>query len=207
MAGSSESNVSGIVLAGGQSRRLGRDKALEPLGGQSLIRRVIQRVSPVVSEIVVVAADRSRGESLPLAEGDRLALDVYPGGGSLGGIFSGLSAAREDWGLVVACDLPFLNAKLLRHLLGLRQGFDAVVPVRQGRFEPTHALYSRACLPHIERRLQAGALKISGFFEDVRVNYVPEEQIGRVDRDFLSFINVNTPGDLEKARALAAEGK
>jgi molybdopterin-guanine dinucleotide biosynthesis protein A len=202
MAGSSKSNVSGIVLAGGRSRRMGRDKALEPLGGQSLIRRVIERISPVVGEIVVVAADRSRGESLPLARGDRVALDVYPGCGSLGGIFSGLSAAREDWGLVVACDMPFLNPKLLRYLLGLRQGFDAVVPVRKGRFEPTHALYARTCLPHIERRLRTKDLKISGFFEDVRVKYVPDEDLARVDPEFLSFFNLNTPADLELARAL-----
>jgi molybdopterin-guanine dinucleotide biosynthesis protein A len=141
-----------------------------------------------------------------LTEGDRLALDLYPGCGSLGGIFSGLSAAKEYWSLAVACDMPFLNPALLMHLITLREGFDAVVPVRKDRLEPTHALYSRACLPHIERRLKTNELKISGFFENVRVRLVPEEDIARLDPKFLSFFNVNTPEDLERARTLVAEG-
>ena len=199
-------NISGIVLAGGQSRRLGRDKALEPVQGQPLIQRVIQRVRQVSCETVVVVADQSRGDALPLDVDTRIALDIYPGGGSLGGIFSGLSAAQEDWGVVVACDMPFLNLALLRYLAGLREDADAVVPVLEGRPEPTHSLYSKACLPHIEARLKANDLKISGFFDDVRVTYVPEDDIARFDPDYLSFFNINSPADLEKALALAAQG-
>jgi molybdopterin-guanine dinucleotide biosynthesis protein A len=108
---------------------------------------------------------------------------------------------------VVACDMPFLNPKLLMYLSCLREGFDAVVPVLEGRFQPTHALYSRTCLPHIQRRLETNDLRISGFFENVRVKYVPEEDLGQLDPQFLSFFNLNTPTDLELARALVAEGK
>jgi molybdopterin-guanine dinucleotide biosynthesis protein A len=203
----SQARVSGIILAGGQSRRLGRDKAVEPVGGQPLIRRVIERVSPVSSEIVVVVADRARGEALPLAEGHRVALDIYPGKGSLGGIFSGLTAVREEWGLVVACDMPFLNLELLRYMMSLREGVDAVVPVLEGRTEPTHALYSRSCLPYIEERLKADDLKIARFFDEVRVRYVPEEDISRFDPDHLSFFNINSQPDLDQALALAAQGR
>jgi len=206
MVSSSKPGVSGIVLAGGQSRRLGRDKALERLGGQALIRRVIERVSAGTSEIIVVVAEGSRGESLPLTVHDRVALDIHPGCGPLGGIFSGLSAAREDWGLVVACDMPFLNPKLLMYLMSGREGVDAVVPVLGGRPEPTHALYSKACLPHIERRLKSNDLRISGFFGNVRVKYVPEPDIAGLDPEFLSFFNVNSPSDLELARTLVAAG-
>ena len=198
-------DVSGIVLAGGQSRRLGRDKAVEPIGGQPLIRRVIQRIQQVSEEIVVVA-DSARAGALPLEDGHRTALDQYPGKGSLGGIFSGLAAARGQWGVVVACDMPFLNLELLRYMESLRQGADAVVPVLEGRPEPTHALYSKACLPYIEKRLRADDLKIARFFDEVRVNYVSEEVIARFDPDYLSFFNVNTPDDLERALALVAQG-
>jgi molybdopterin-guanine dinucleotide biosynthesis protein A len=202
-----QSSVSGVVLAGGQSRRLGRDKAVEPIAGQPLIQRVIERVSQVSTEMVVVVASRARGEALPLSEAHRIALDIYLGKGSLGGIFSGLTAVQEEWGLVVACDMPFLNLELLRYMMSLREGVDAVVPVLEGRPEPTHALYSRACLPHIEERLKADDLKIAGFFEEVRVRYVPEEDIARFDPDYLSFFNINSQSDLDQALALAAQGR
>ena len=196
--------VTGIILAGGRSRRLGRDKAVEPFDGQPLVRRVIDRVAPLTGEIVVVVADAARGQALPLEAEHRVAVDIYPDCGSLGGIFSGLSSAANNWGLVVACDMPFLNAPLLEYMLAQRGDCDAVVP-RPGAFpEPTHALYSRACLPHIEARLQANDLKISGFFDDVRVRYLDEGEVRRFDLDLLSFFNVNSPEDLARAHALAA---
>lgn len=196
--------VSGIILAGGRSRRLGRDKAVELFGGQPLIRRAIDRVAPLTGEIVVVVADSARGKALPLDADHRVAVDIYPDGGSLGGIFSGLSAAANNWGLVVACDMPFLNPRLLEYMLARRGDCDAVVP-QPGDFpEPTHALYSRACLPHIEARLQAGDLKISGFFDEVRVRYLEEGEVRQFDPDLLSFFNVNSPEDLARAHALAA---
>ena len=132
-------------------------------------------------------------------------VDRYPGAGSLGGIFSGLDAADTSWVLAVACDMPFLNLDLLRRMLSLREGFDAVVPVIEGRPEPTHSLYSKACLPFIEPRLVSGDLKISGFYNDVRVKYLSEEEVRSLDPECLSFFNVNTLQDLEKALALAAK--
>ena len=131
---------------------------------------------------------------------------MYRGGGALGGIFTGLSAADGDWGLVVACDMPFLNPDLLRSLLDLKDGHDAVVPVVDGRPEPVHAAYSKACLPHIEARLKARDLKIARFFDEVRVRYLSQEEIERLDPDHLSFFNVNTQEDLDRALALATKG-
>ena len=195
-------DVSGIVLAGGRSRRLGRDKAVEIFGGQPLIRWVIGNIEPLTGEIVVSVADAARRRDLPLNADHRIAVDIYPDCGSLGGIFSGLSLANSQWGLVVACDMPFLNTQLLMHMLALREDCDAVVPM-PGRYpEPTHALYSRACLPHIEARLQAQELKISGFFDDVRVRYMSEEEIRRYDPELRSFFNVNTAEELEQANRL-----
>ena len=199
-------DVSGVVLAGGQSRRLGRDKALEPLGGQPLIRRVIQRVAEVSSEIIVVVADQKMGDTLPLETASRLTLDLYPGKGSLGGIYSCISAAAADWSFVVACDMPFINPTLLSYMLSLRGTADAVVPLVEGRLEPTHGLYSKACLPYIEERLIAKDLKISRFLDQVRVNYLREEEISMIDPQHLSFFNVNTAEDLGMARAMVAQG-
>ena len=199
-------DVSGIVLAGGRSRRLGRDKAVEPLGGKPLVRRVVDRLAEVVDQTVVVVADPEQAERLPLPDTAHIVVDAYPDCGSLGGIFTGLSAASAEWGLVVACDMPFLNPRLLRHILDRRRGHDAVVPVLDGRPEPTHAAYSKACLPPMERRLRARQLKIAGFFDDVTVRLVPEVEVDEIDPDRLSFLNVNTPDDLERALALVEAG-
>ena len=202
----SNTRVSGIVLAGGMSRRLGRNKALEPVAGEPLLRRVIARLSQIADEIVVVVADEAQGSRLPLPESVKLAVDVYPGRGSLGGIFTGLSVADWDWGIVVACDMPFLNLELLQHMLSLRIGYDAVVPMLEGRPEPTHAAYSKACLPYIELRLKADDLKIARFFDEVRVKYVSQNQVEQKDPGHLSFMNVNTQEDLEQALALVSKG-
>lgn len=199
--------ASAVILAGGQSRRLGRDKAVEPIGGLPLIRRVIERVEQVAGEVLVVVADSARGEELPLDPRHRIVLDRYPGTGSLGGIFSGLEAASNSWVIAVACDMPFLNLSLIGRMLALREDMDVVVPLIEGRPEPTHALYSKACLSFIEPKLLDRQLKISGFYDQVRVHYVPEDEVASMDPHFLSFFNVNTPADLDKALDLAAQGR
>ncbi len=195
----------GIVLAGGLSRRLGRDKAMEPLGGEPLLHGVIRRLSEVTAGTVVVVNNVARADELALGGDARVAVDIYPDSGSLGGIFTGLTAMEADWGVVVACDMPFLNVELFRHLLASRDGFDVAVPELDGRPEPTHAVYSKACLTYIEPYLKAGDLKIARFFDDVRVNYVLQPEVERLDPELLSFFNVNTQRDLDRAMALVAE--
>ncbi len=199
--------VSGVVLAGGMSRRLGRNKALEPIGGQPLICRVTERLAQVAEELVVVVNEAERATVLPLPPGAKVTVDRYPGKGSLGGLFTGLSAAAQPWAVMVACDMPFLSVALLRHMLSLREGHDAVVPVVEERPEPLHALYSARCLPFMERRLQADDLKIARFFDEVRVRYVPEEELRQLDPELHSFFNINTQEDVDRAMALAAQGR
>ncbi len=194
--------VSGIILAGGMSTRLGRDKAIEPIGGQPLISRVLSMLSAVIDESVVVVNDDRRGSELPLPENVVVAVDAYPGSGSLGGIFTGLQIANAEWAFVVACDMPFLNPALFSRMLEMRRLHDVVVPVLGGRPEPTHALYSKACLPHMKKRLQNGKLKITGFFEQVRVRYIAEDDVDRIDPGRLSFFNINTQEDLDRAKSI-----
>ena len=197
--------VTGVILAGGMSRRLGRNKALETIGGRPLIMRVIERIGAVVKRVLVVVNDDQRTLSLQLPPGVTTAKDEFPGTGSLGGIYTGLSNSSTPWTMVVACDMPFLNKKLLRYLLNNRGDADVVVPVLDGRPEPTHAAYSTACIPHIKQRIQNEELKISGFFNDVVVNRIPEHEIENFDPERLSFFNVNTQNDLEIAISRANE--
>ena len=138
--------ASGVIMAGGVSRRLGRDKALEVVGGKTLIGRVVDTLTPLTTEVVAVVNRPEQAAAMPLPGHVRVVTDRYPGGGSLGGIFTGLCASAAPWSLVVACDMPFLNAGLLRYLLELTADVDAVVPRLGGRPEPLHALYSKACI-------------------------------------------------------------
>lgn len=197
--------VTGVILAGGMSRRLGRNKALEPIGGRPLIGRVLERIHPVVGRVSVVVNDDQRAQDLQLPGGVCTVVDEHPSTGSLGGIYTGLANATTPWILVVACDMPFLNQQLLRHMLDLRNGADVVVPVIEGRPEPTHAAYSKVCLPHIRKRIESNQFKIIGFFDDVNVTSIPQYEVDRIDPDRLSFFNVNTQTDLDKANRLAHE--
>jgi molybdopterin-guanine dinucleotide biosynthesis protein A len=197
--------LSGVVLAGGQSKRLGRNKAIEDLGGQTLIERVIQRLSQITSETVVIVAEESKAQALSLPPWVRTESDLYPGCGSLGGIFTGLSAANGEYGVVVGVDMPFINVELLRFMMDIASDYDAVVPMVKGRPEPTHAIYSRNCLAPIESHLKVGDLKIAKFFDDVNVGYLEEDDIEAFDPEYLSFFNVNTQEDLDQALALQAQ--
>lgn len=197
--------VTGVMLAGGQSRRLGRNKAVELVDGELLFTRVAKRLSSICNEIVVVVADKAQADLLPLPDQSKITTDVYPGKGSLGGIYSGIDAASNEWSIVVACDMPFLNVELLDYMLSLREAVGVVVPLVDGRPEPTHAAYSKICLAPIRQRLSRDELKITGFFDDVGVAYVPEADVRRIDMDLLTFFNVNTEEDLDKARGLAAK--
>ncbi len=136
----------------------------------------------------------------------RLVPDMYPDGGALGGIYSGLYAAAHPYALTVACDMPFLNVDLLRAMLARPRDYDVLVPrsPRPGSarnnldVEPLHAIYSKACLEPMRTTLESGRRQIAAFFPHVRVAYVESEESLRYDPTGRSFMNVNTPEELEK---------
>ena len=199
-------SVTAVILAGGMSRRLGRNKALEPFGNETLIRRVIGRVGGFSDAVLVVANDDARVIELDLPDGTdgvEAVVDMFPDMGPLGGIATGLSAVRTEWATFCACDMPFVSPALFRLLLSLRDGHDAVVPVIGGRPEPMHAAYSRACLGAVKDKIAARRLRASSFFDDVRVRLVSEQEIRAVDAELRSFFNVNTQADLDKALEMA----
>ncbi len=192
--------VSAVILAGGQSRRLGRDKALLEVEGHPLLTRTVHTLTALSDDLIVVTnhAARYRALTLPV----RFVADVRPGTGSLMGIYSGLQAARYPYALAVACDMPFLNQALLRYLLSLAGDYDVVIPRYGGLPEPLHAVYSRACLPAMWRVLEKGKRQIVAFFDRVKVRWVEEAEIAPFDPQGLSFLNINTPQDWEQVQQM-----
>jgi len=189
-----------VILAGGKGRRLGRDKSHLTLGGETLVARAVRTLSALSDDVVVVADTPEPNGNLAA----RLTGDVIAGGGALSGLHAGLMAARHEFALVVACDMPFLNLALLRHIASLAPGHDAVVPHWQGEFEPLHAVYSRQCIPVIEPVLRRGGGRIFELYAAFRVRYLEPEEIARFDPEGLSFFNINSPEDWERAQVLAA---
>jgi molybdopterin-guanine dinucleotide biosynthesis protein A len=190
-------DVTGVVLAGGQSRRMGRDKALIELGGETLLVRAARVLATVTGEVLVVG--RPPGEPGPV--GARLVADVYPGLGPLGGIVTALRAMHTPLALVVACDMPLLQAALIRYLIGLASEYEAVVPRTEQGPEPLHAVYSAACLPAAEACLADGERAVSALLTRVRTRYVPRYESAPYDPSGLSFLNANTPEEWQRILA------
>ena len=191
--------VSGVIQAGGRSLRMGgRPKALLELGGRRIIDRVVDVLRQVADDLLIVTNTPDLYASLGLP----MVPDVFPDGGSLGGIYSGLLAAPGDAVFTVACDMPFLVPEVARLVTERAGEADAVVPRVGERWETLHACYAKACLLPMERRLRAGQLKIIGFYEEVRVLDIPAGEVARYRSPEVVFMNVNTPEELEAARVL-----
>lgn len=185
------------ILAGGQSRRLsGVDKSALAVGESRIIDRQLAVLRTVASEIVIVASDGGRfsEHGLPVLP------DLHPGTGPLGAIHTALVSSSTPQTLIVACDLPFLDAAFLRHVIDLGRQFDAVVPRTASGYQPLCAVYARTCIAPIQRRLLAGHRKVTGFYEDVRVREVDHEELAAFDPHGMLFHNVNTPEDYVLAK-------
>ncbi len=194
-------SVSIAILAGGLSSRMGTNKAFVKVGGKPIIERIIERVQGLGGEIIIVAntPDWYSHLGLPIYR------DLIPGKASLGGLYTAIASTQGQHTLALSCDHPFLNTALLRYLIDLREGYDVVVPLNaEGYPQSLHALYSKACLEPIKKRLDAHKLKVIGFYPDVRVREVTLSEIEPFDPEHLSFVNINRPDDLAQAQRLAA---
>ncbi len=190
-----------IILAGGRSSRFGCSKAFERVGGKSLIQWVIDCLTLLTKEILIVTAksgDFAYSPSPPI----KRVVDIYPGKGSLGGIYSGLVASSCSRAIVVACDMPFLSVALLGYMAQFAPAFDVVVPRLGEMVEPLCAIYSKNCVVPIQGLLERNELAIRELFNAVRVKYVEEDSIDKFDPEHLSFFNVNTKADLDRAGRL-----
>lgn len=183
-------STTGIILAGGASRRMGCDKATIEIGGQRAIDRVVDAMRPVCDELVIAG----KGTRLPFPGIHDVAwVEDEPGTeGPLAGLASGLRAASGQSCVLVACDMPFLSPDLLRHLLAAhRDGDDAVMPLAGGSAQPLHAVYSLSCLPAVSVLLRLGARSMRDLLPRLRVRYLHENCCLGVDPTGLSWFNMN----------------
>lgn len=196
----------GAILAGGRNVRYGAPKALATVAGERIIDRVIRALRAVTPDLILIANDAPVYASVGLP----MRPDARPGLGALGGIYTSLLWAREAGRpgvFAVACDMPFLDARLLARLAeGAARGADVVAPESGGRrgVEPLCAYYSVRCIGAIEARLGRGDLHVIGFYDDVAVERVPLDEVRALGDPQVLFLNVNTPEERERAEALAS---
>ena len=190
---------------------MGTDKALVPLvaGGQPMLAVVLERLAAVADDTIVVANDLKRYAAF----GTRVVPDLSHDAGALGGIHAAIAWSAHEHCLVVACDMPFLSVALMRRMADEPRDYDVLVPLTPGEsrqrddglvFQTLHAIYSKRCLPYIERRIEEGRKQVVGFFDDVRVRTLDVAEITRWDPDLRSFFNANTPEALLFAAGLSS---
>jgi FdhD protein len=195
--------VTGVILAGGASSRMGSNKALLLHSNGRIIEGIYRTLAELFEEVIIVTNTPQLYQFLPC----RKVADIYPGKGVVAGIHAGLSESREDSVFVVACDMPQLQAKLIRHLTTLAKGVDVVIPRTTGGFEPLHAIYGKGCLPALEEILQSDNQRVLSLMPRVRVREVTVDEVAAFDRDFGSFVNINTPDDYYRLRSGELEPK
>jgi molybdopterin-guanine dinucleotide biosynthesis protein A len=196
-------DVTGIILAGGLSTRYGADKALAEIRGLTLVERIVRVMTAIFRRVILITntPNRYRFLNLPMYE------DLVKGIGPLGGIYTGLKRMEGRLGFVAACDMPFLNPDLVRHMVAIQGDFDAVVPKMDWKIEALHALYSKSCLPAIEKLIGSRQYQVFKFFSQIDVCYINEAEIRLHDPDLRSFYNINDPQQWQDAVRLADENE
>ena len=192
--------VSGILIAGGKSRRMGRDKRFMKVSGESVFERTVSVLRSIFTENIVVLAEPI--ERLAVQDCS-VVYDAIPNAGSLGGIYTGLIAATRPRVFVAACDMPFLNTEIIRFMASYDNTADIVVAQLSGKFHPTHALYSKRCIPFLRVMAERHQLRIQELFqqEDLRIAVLGENDFLPFASRVRSFRNINTPDDLALAES------
>ena len=197
--------ATGVILAGGDSRRMGRNKALMRLGDESLISRTLKRLQSVTGETIVIANSVHLYSELEL----RVYEDLIPKSGALGGVYTGLTHAVNNTVVCVACDMPLLQPKLMSYLLSVLGDHDVVVPYTREMEEESNpklqtlcAVYTRRCKRVIRQMLGEGELRLHALCDRVKVRRVPPREWREFDPDGLSFVNVNTREDFERVKEM-----
>lgn len=190
------------IQAGGQSSRMGEDKALKTFLGRPLIQRVIERVAPIADEMIVTTNHPENYSFLNVP----LIPDLKPGRGPLGGLYTAIASASHPFVAVVACDMPFASAIFLDAAtkLMVQEEADVVIAKNEGGYEPIHAVYRReTCLPAIENAINADQWKVIIWFPEVKVRVLTTDEIKKYDPSGLAFWNVNTPEEFAEAEKIA----
>lgn len=183
--------ITGVILAGGASSRMGSNKALLPYRGGRFVESIHRLLAELFDDVLLVTNTPEQYDFLPC----RKQADLYPGVGTLAGLHAGLNQSHTPYIFAVACDMPYLNPELIVMLAGCRDRGDVVIPHGEKGAEPLHALYGKGCLKAMERSLDAGRRRIVSFFPEVRVWDVTPAEVAAIDPNFDSFKNINTPDD------------
>jgi molybdopterin-guanine dinucleotide biosynthesis protein A len=183
-----------LILAGGDSRRMGQDKAGLVLDGKTLLERVAATMQQVFPKVVVSVRQLRSGVEVPQV------CDEPSASGPLAGLIAGLAQADTPWVFAVACDMPFVTRDVVTHLAALRNGFQAVVPVVGGFHQPLAAFYAASALETMRASLAAGDRSLRGTLEKLAVRYVSEAELREFDPQLRSFFDLDTPQDVEAAR-------
>jgi len=191
--------VTGIILAGGESRRMGSDKSLLPIGGARFIDHIYRTFAKLFEEVIIVTNSPSLYADIPCAK----VQDIFQGQGALAGIHAGLSAASQQRVFVAACDMPFVNLTLVRRICQQTTGGNVVIPAHTDGHEPLHAMYNKSCLESMTSMLGAGQKRVVSFFPQVRVVEFAAENWQDCDPQGLSFQNINTPDEYFALRGLS----
>jgi len=194
-----------VIQAGGESRRMGADKALLPFLGRPLILRPLNRLAGLADEVLVTSNAPENYRFLGITP----IPDLLPGYGALSGLYTALSAAGHPYVAVVACDMPFASLELFAvELVLLREtDADAVIPRSEAGTEPFHAVYRReTCLPHIRAAIEAGKRRVDAWFPQVFIRYLEPAEIITYDPTQHAFLNINTPEELMEAEEIAMKG-
>jgi molybdopterin-guanine dinucleotide biosynthesis protein A len=199
-------DINCIILAGGKSTRFGHDKVSERIGNTSLLEQVISHVDPISKDIIIVTTKGRAFAQLANHPKIETINDILPGRGSLGGIYTGLVKSESFYNLVVAADMPFLNEDLLRYMIEVADGYDFILPRIDNMYEPLHAIYSRNCISPVKSILEQGKKVIIELFDYVKVRFVEAKEIDRFDPKHISFFNINTREDMERAKKIITEG-
>ena len=194
---------SAAILAGGQSRRMGRNKSMLEINEVPVIRRIADTLDDIFSEVLIIANEKAEYEQMGLA----VARDIHPGNDSLGGLHTAVTIAGSSHVFVVGCDMPLLQPALIHGMASLVDDWDVVVPIKDDYPEPLCSFYGKKCAPHIESSISRGRLKMIGFHEQVRVRKVEEATWRLWDPQGISFLNANTPEEFERIKTISTKGE
>lgn len=193
----SQMEMTAIVLAGGESLRMGKDKAFMEFKGKSLIQRTLDTLIPLFNDRMIIAKKREPF----LSFGVPVYVDIYPDGGPMGGIYTGLFQSKGPV-FAVACDMPFLNPEVIRFLTEKLNHFDAVVLKSPDGLHPLHGVYSRGVLPSMEKLLKKREVKMMDFLKRINTLVIPVAEIRHLDPDLKCLTNINTPEEMNLIRSL-----